>query len=94
MEGLGRCGWKVVYVVRVKGFVWVLPGYMGADKIKKNPVQSKRYITKVMFLVAVARPVYDIDGSCLFDGKVGCWRVADVNQYTKSDNGKTKLCRG
>ena len=81
---------KWFYVVRVKGFVWVLPGYMDADKIKKIPVQSKRYITKVMFLVAVARPVYDVDGTCLFDGKVGCWRCADVKQYTRNYNGQTK----
>ena len=74
------CSWKYwvdvdekwFYVVRVKGFVWVLPGYMDVDKVKQIPVQNKRYITKVMFLVAVTRPVYAEDGTCIFDGKVGC----------------------
>ena len=32
---------------------------MDADKVKALPVQSKRYITKVMFLCAVAKPIYD-----------------------------------
>ena len=81
---------KWFYVVRVKGFVWILPGYMDVDKIKQIPVQSKRYITKVMFLVAVSRPVYNEDGVCVFDGKVGCWRVAELRQYTRNYNGKRK----
>ncbi|XP_074293462.1 uncharacterized protein LOC141620510 [Silene latifolia] len=33
--------------------------------------QSKRYITKVMFMCAVARPMYGEDGELLFDGKIG-----------------------
>ncbi|XP_047312753.1 uncharacterized protein LOC124916061 [Impatiens glandulifera] len=32
--------------------------------------QRKRFITNVMFLCAVARPVYGINGECLFDGKI------------------------
>ena len=44
---------------------------MSAKLIKRLPVQSKRYITKVMFLPAVARPIFAADGSVLFDGKVG-----------------------
>lgn len=81
---------KLFYVVRVKGCVWVLPGYIDPDKVKRIPVQSKRYITKVMFLVAIARSVYAADGSCIFDGKVGCWRCTDLLQHTTSYNGKCK----
>ncbi|KAK9740214.1 hypothetical protein RND81_03G019600 [Saponaria officinalis] len=33
--------------------------------------QSKRYITKVMFMCAVSRPVYSPEGELLFDGKIG-----------------------
>lgn len=36
-------------------------------------VQSKRFITKVMFLCAVARPRFDEHGNVLFDGKIGFW---------------------
>ena len=49
---------KWFYCVRIKGFVWILPEYMSAKLIKRLPVQSKRYITKVMFLTVVARPIF------------------------------------
>ncbi|XP_074314941.1 uncharacterized protein LOC141651116 [Silene latifolia] len=32
--------------------------------------QSKSFITKVMFMAAVSRPIYDGDGNLLFDGKI------------------------
>ena len=68
---------------------------MDASKVKSLPVQSKRYITKVMFLVAVAKPVYDDYGACVFDGKVGCWRVADIDKRNRNYNGKrTKYVKG
>ncbi|KAF0682440.1 Aste57867_25453 [Aphanomyces stellatus] len=35
--------------------------------------KSKRYIPKVMFLAAVARPRYDVARGAFFDGKVGMW---------------------
>lgn len=36
-------------------------------------VQNKNSIDKVMFLSAVARPRYDDEGNCTFDGKIGMW---------------------
>ena len=33
--------------------------------------KNKKYITKVMFMCAVCRPMYNEDGSLLFDGKIG-----------------------
>lgn len=36
-------------------------------------VQSKRFVTKVMFMAAVTRPTYDTDGEVIFDGKLGMW---------------------
>ncbi|KAL6542781.1 hypothetical protein OROHE_010301 [Orobanche hederae] len=41
---------------------------------EENPYrscQSKKFITKVMFLCAVSRPMYNTDGSLIFDGKIG-----------------------
>ena len=35
--------------------------------------QKKDHIVKVMFLAAVARPRYDENGLCAFDGKIGMW---------------------
>ena len=34
-------------------------------------VQNKEHMIKVMFLAAVARPRYDPEGECTFDGKIG-----------------------
>jgi hypothetical protein len=36
-------------------------------------VKSKRFITKVMFLIAVARPRQDYGRNQKFDGKLGIW---------------------
>jgi hypothetical protein len=36
-------------------------------------VQNKNAIEKVMFLSAVARPRFDDEGNCTFDGKIGIW---------------------
>ncbi|XP_074291131.1 uncharacterized protein LOC141617897 [Silene latifolia] len=33
--------------------------------------QSKNFITKVMFMAAVSRPIYDDDNNLIFDGKIG-----------------------
>lgn len=81
---------KWFYVVRIKGWVWILPGYMDPDDIKAIRVESKRYIQKVMYLCAVAKPVLRPDGSVLFSGKVGCWRVAEIKTYASDYNGKFK----
>jgi hypothetical protein len=35
--------------------------------------KNKNHRTKVMFLAAVARPRFDEDGNCIFDGKIGTW---------------------
>jgi hypothetical protein len=38
-----------------------------------RPVQNKNSIDKMMFLAAVARPRYNEEGICTFDGKIGLW---------------------
>ncbi|XP_074266707.1 uncharacterized protein LOC141589988 [Silene latifolia] len=46
------------------------------SKGEKKPyrsVQSKKFIGKVMFMCAVARPRYGSNGEVLFDGKIGIW---------------------
>ncbi|XP_074277450.1 uncharacterized protein LOC141601085 [Silene latifolia] len=49
--------------------------------------QSKRYITKVMFMCAVARPIYGEDGELLFDGKIGVFPfVEQVPAARRSKN--------
>ena len=38
-------------------------------------VQHKSFLTKVMFLCAVARPRYDTNKNAWFDGKIGIWPI-------------------
>jgi len=47
-------------------------------------VQSKRFITKVMFLCAVARPRFDAEGKCVFDGKIGFWAFTEEVQAQRN----------
>lgn len=35
--------------------------------------KNKNYIPKIMLLTALARPRFDSDGNCTFDGKIGCF---------------------
>ncbi|XP_056688897.1 uncharacterized protein [Spinacia oleracea] len=46
---------------------YLLPGELGPYRSCK----SKRFITKVMFLCAVARPRFNANKECIFDGKIG-----------------------
>jgi len=38
-------------------------------------------IGKVMLLSAVARPIYDDEGNCIFDGKLGVWPFVRKVQF-------------
>ncbi|XP_074270968.1 uncharacterized protein LOC141594880 [Silene latifolia] len=41
------------------------------EELPHRSCQSKWYITKVMFMCAVSRPIYSETGELLFDGKIG-----------------------
>jgi hypothetical protein len=48
--------------------------YLALDEPEPERVtKNKNYIEKVMFVAAVARPRYDVDGTETFDGKIGIW---------------------
>lgn len=48
--------------------------YLAKDEANPHiESKSKRFLPKVMFLCAVARPRFDDDGLCVFDGKLGIW---------------------
>jgi len=49
--------------------MYLAPG----EERPERAVTHKSHILKVMFLVATARPRYDVNGICTFDGKIGCW---------------------
>lgn len=53
--------------------------YLTADEADPHrSSQNKRYIGKVMFLAAVARPRYDPHRKCQFDGKIGIWPIVET----------------
>jgi len=39
----------------------------------QRKTRHKSHIVKVMFLAAVARPQFNNQGDCVFDGKIGLW---------------------
>lgn len=62
--------------------------YLTADEnAPRSTAINKSFITKVMFLVAVARPRHDTRRNAWFDGKIGCWPfVEQVAAKRKSKN--------
>ncbi|XP_062201321.1 uncharacterized protein LOC133903865 [Phragmites australis] len=50
----------------------------------ERTTQSKNFIEKVMFLAAVARPRYDMDGNMTFDGKIGIFPFTFVEPARRS----------
>ncbi|CAN0327045.1 unnamed protein product, partial [Discosporangium mesarthrocarpum] len=59
------------------------------DAPKPQRPQNKLFITKVMFLAAVARPRTISDG-VWFDGKIGIWPIADTVSAMRSSKNRKK----
>ncbi|GMF25502.1 unnamed protein product [Phytophthora lilii] len=58
---------KLFYMTAVKRRYYLLPG----EEAPHQQVRSKRFITEVMMLAAVARPRWDAASGTYFDGKLG-----------------------
>ena len=52
--------------------VYITPFEKEHQQIQQN-MRHKSHIMKVMFLAAVARPQFNDNGECVFDGKIGMW---------------------
>ncbi|XP_057803388.1 uncharacterized protein LOC131018692 [Salvia miltiorrhiza] len=50
--------------------------------------KSKKFITKVMFLCAVCRPIFGEDGSVLFDGKIGIFPLTEMVPAQRSSKNR------
>ncbi|CAM9285792.1 unnamed protein product, partial [Discosporangium mesarthrocarpum] len=59
------------------------------DAPKPPRAQNKRFITKVMFLTAVAWPMM-ISDEVWFDGKIGIWPIADTVAAMRSSKNRKK----
>ncbi|XP_057532895.1 uncharacterized protein LOC130810784 [Amaranthus tricolor] len=58
---------KLFYITRTQQTF-----YLTQDEIEPHrEIQSKRFIPKIMFMCAVARPIFSIEGEMIFDGKIG-----------------------
>ena len=53
-------------------------------------VQHKSFLTKIMFLCAVARPRYDMNKNAWFDGKIGIWPIGKWELANQSSKKCTK----
>ncbi|KAM0831104.1 hypothetical protein ACQ4PT_065768 [Festuca glaucescens] len=57
------------------------------EEAPKRECKHKNHIQQIMFLSAMARPRYDSQGNCVFDGKIGVWAFVDwVQAQKKSAN--------
>ena len=54
------------------------------EELELKSQRSLRYAPKVMFLCTVSRPRFQTDGSCLFDGKIGCWAFVEKRRAIQS----------
>ncbi|XP_062179450.1 uncharacterized protein LOC133884083 [Phragmites australis] len=56
----------------------------------ERTTQSKNFIEKVMFLAAVARPRFDMDGNMTFDGKIGIFPFTFVEPAQRSSANRAR----
>ena len=64
---------------------------IAADKEEPyRHVQHKSFLTKVMFLCAVARPRYDTNKNAWFDGKIGIWPIGKWEPAKRSSKKRAK----
>ncbi|XP_057543296.1 uncharacterized protein LOC130821520 [Amaranthus tricolor] len=58
---------KLFYITRTQQTF-----YLTQDEIEPHrEIQSKRFVPKIMFMCAVARPIFSSEGEMIFDGKIG-----------------------
>ncbi|ETV73005.1 hypothetical protein H257_12050 [Aphanomyces astaci] len=75
---------KWFHATRIRSRHYLLPG----EDPPHRSTQSKRFITKVMFLSAVARPRWDNAKSEWFDGKIGTWHFTQHVRVTSSSRNR------
>ncbi|CAN0430596.1 unnamed protein product [Discosporangium mesarthrocarpum] len=78
---------KWFYVMKDRRGIYLHPE---EDAPKPPRAQNKRFMTKVMFLAAVARPRMISDG-VWFDDKIGIWPIADTVAAMRSSKNRKKV---
>ena len=75
---------KWFYLSKVKNTYYLL----NDEEPPERSCKSKRFITKVMFMAAVAQPQRDEDGNCLFDGLLGIWPFVKTEVAKRSSRNR------
>ena len=60
------------------------------EEVPHRTCQSKRFITKVMFMAAVARPRGDVGSEDYFNGKIGIWPFVYKEAAKRNSKNRTK----
>jgi len=60
------------------------------EELPERTCKSKRFISKVMFMAAVARPRYDHAKKQYFDGKIGLWPFIYKEPAKRTSKNRTK----
>ncbi|KAE9036974.1 hypothetical protein PR001_g8584 [Phytophthora rubi] len=61
-----------------------------AEQLPYRSCPNKRYIGKIMFLAAVARPRYNCHRKVHFDGKIGIWPIVEETTAQRSSVNRPK----
>ena len=77
---------KWFFMTKIKENYYLLPNETQPERMTK----SKRFITKVMFMAAVARPRFDFTKKHLFDGKIGIWPFVYQEAAKQNSKNRTK----
>ena len=75
---------KWFYITKQKSNYYLIPD----EQAPIGACKSKRYITKVMFMAAVARPRYDYHRKKNFDGKIGIWPFVFKERAKRSSHNR------
>ncbi|XP_063942703.1 uncharacterized protein LOC135150363 [Daucus carota subsp. sativus] len=77
---------KWFYMTRHAQKFYMLP----CEEELHRTCKSKRFITKVMFMSAIARPRYNEDGVCTFDGKIGIFPFTTLEAAKRASKNRAK----
>ncbi|KAH9103450.1 hypothetical protein LEN26_015292 [Aphanomyces euteiches] len=77
---------KWFYATQVKRIIYVYDD----EELALRSAKSKTFITKVMFLAAVARPRYDTNTKQFFDGKLGIWSFVSYVPAARGSKNRPK----
>ena len=80
---------KWFFMKRKNSRVYLTPDeYDDEEKEDFQTRGNKRWIQKIMFLCAVARPRWDYQRNCWFDGKIGIWPIIQEGQAQRDSKNR------